>query len=176
MFISLTLTGPFDNQTQIYHLKTRLIWVFRWLLYSDPAWISMKEMGAVTYFFVNKTLSHDGSHGSTEWAKIVKKFQEPVGVAYHFFISEKQNKKLVNDYRQLFWLLHFWEMVKYKDIEVSIEFSPIVVCCCKLNNTWYCDKHLFELVGTPTGLYQLSIVYHSHNAILRLICMSRKGP
>ena len=35
--------------------------------------------------------------------------------------------------------------------------SPIVVCCCKLNNTWDCDEHLFGQVSTCTGGYQLLI-------------------
>ena len=84
----LTKWRPFETQPLLDNSKSRLVQI------SDPPlkFQRNKEMGAVTYFFVNKTLSHDGSHGSTEWAKIVEKFQEPVGVAYHFFISEKQNK------------------------------------------------------------------------------------
>ena len=30
-----------------------------------------------------------------------------------------------------------------------------VVCCCKLNNTQFCDKHLFRQVSKNTGCYQL---------------------
>ena len=36
-------------------------------------------------------------------------------------------------------------------------YKTVVVCCCKLNNTRDCDKHLFGQVSTCTGCYQLSM-------------------
>ena len=52
----------------------------------------------------------------------------------------------------------------YKSIQIffcQIEFNytplSFVVCCCKLNNTQDCGKHLFRQVSTPTGHYQLPI-------------------
>ena len=40
---------------------------------------------------------------------------------------------------------------------VQVFQCTTVVCCCKLNNTWNCDEHLFRQVSTSTGRYQLLI-------------------
>ena len=43
--------------------------------------------------------------------------------------------------------------------QIEFNYTPLsfVVCCCKLNNTQDCGKHLFRQVSTPTGHYQLPI-------------------
>ena len=38
-----------------------------------------------------------------------------------------------------------------------LNLQLLVVCCCKLNNTWICDEHLFGQVSTCKGRYQLPI-------------------
>ena len=41
---------------------------------------------------------------------------------------------------------------KTSKIKISYRLD-IVVCCCKLNNTWDCDEHLFGQVSTCTDHY-----------------------